>query len=472
MSGTNGMQWTQYDPNMINYHHFQQQSWGNHQQQPQLQNNHNTWNTWQAQQQQHMQYNTWQSHHHQQMHYYNNSTSNACQTQQQQQPHNFYNNTLNYGGPPNAWNQPQSSSISVQPQGPSIVPIPHQIQQIQKPSPDVNQASKSTDTTAMTLACNDKKENEKKKNELDDDIVFIQQIQKPSPDVSQASKSSDTTAVSLACNDKKEDEKNMNEHDEDIVFIQQIQKPSPENSKPSKSSDTTAVSPACNDKKEDEKNVNEFDEDIEFNEERNKKNQEEMKRNNDGEKDHKLPNEEKSLNESVNNDRRDYPCDQGEYKATQKCNLSAHLESKHTLFPSSNWNEDNSKVLRKRFEKTYGIKEGVFETPLAIMKTLNYGFPDLTKTNKVGVVDDDPLNSLLPPGPGLVKVYGQPVSAQRQRQLDAEPGRGEIVIEPKRGIKRSASRERTLLETMKKPRKETKTEDKRRGRVTSQGRGD
>ena len=128
--------------------------------------------------------------------------------------------------------------------------------------------------------------------------------------------------------------------------------------------------------------------------------------------------------------------------------------------------------MRKRFEKAYGIKEGVFETPLAIMKTLNYGFPDLTKTNKVGVVDDDPLNSLLPPGPGLVKVYGQPVSAQRQRQLDAEPGRGEIVIEPKRGIKRSASRERTLLETMKKPRKETKTEDKRRGRVTSQGRGD
>ena len=134
-----------------------------------------------------------------------------------------------------------------------------------------------------------------------------------------------------------------------------------------------------------------------------------------------------------------------------------------------NWNEHNSQVLLQRFEKAYGIKEGVFETPLAIMKTLNYGFPDLTKTNKVGVVDDDPLNSLLPPGPGLVKVYDQP---ERQRHLDAEPGRGEIVIEPKRGIKRSASRERTLLETMEKPRKETKTEDKRRGRVTSQGRGD
>ena len=137
------------------------------------------------------------------------------------------------------------------------------------------------------------------------------------------------------------------------------------------------------------------------------KNQEEKKRNNDGEKDHKLPNEDKSTKESVNKGR-DYPCDQGEYKATQKCNLSAHLESKRTLFPSSNWNEDNSQVLRKRFEKTYGIKEGVFETPLAIMKTLNYGFPDLTKTNKVGLVDDDPLNSL----------YGQPVSAQRQRQLE------------------------------------------------------
>ena len=63
------------------------------------------------------------------------------------------------------------------------------------------------------------------------------------------------------------------------------------------------------------------------------------------------------------NNGRKYPCDQCDYKATQKCNLLTHLKSKHEqLFPIiNNWNEKNSLELKQSLERAYSIEKGVFK---------------------------------------------------------------------------------------------------------------
>ena len=78
------------------------------------------------------------------------------------------------------------------------------------------------------------------------------------------------------------------------------------------------------------------------------------------------------------------------------------------------------------------------------MRLLNYGFPDLTNINTVGMGEDDPLNSLLPSGLG---------------NLETEKGRGDIVIQPRRGIKRRASSQEPQEKTMKKSRSKEAVEE-------------
>ena len=187
------------------------------------------------------------------------------------------------------------------------------------------------------------------------------------------------------------------------------------------------------------------------------------------------------------NNGRKYPCDQCDYKATQKCNLLTHLKSKHEqLFPIiNNWNEKNSLELKQSFERVYSIEKGVFEMAnfpsnnwteensqelkksferayrLKIHKTLylKYGFHDLTNMNRMWMCEDDPLSSLLP----SVGVSGQ------------GRGRGEVKIEPDRGNKRSSSKhlpeKRCKNEDIEKlPRKEAVGCDSYEKRPRSRGR--
>ena len=100
---------------------------------------------------------------------------------------------------------------------------------------------------------------------------------------------------------------------------------------------------------------------------------------------------------------------------------------------SLHWNEDNSRELIKSFQSAYSIE---IHSMRSFMGALNYGFPDLTQ-DRVGLRDEDPLNSLLPSGTGPVRVSGQPVSGLRQRPLDTEQrDQGEMESQ-QRGIKRS-----------------------------------
>ena len=101
---------------------------------------------------------------------------------------------------------------------------------------------------------------------------------------------------------------------------------------------------------------------------------------------------------------------------------------------SLHWNEDNSRELIKSFQSAYSIE---IHSMRSFMGALNYGFPDLTQ-DRVGLRDEDPLNSLLPSGTGPVRVSGQPVSGLRHRPLDTEQrDQGEMEIQQQRGIKRN-----------------------------------
>ena len=184
------------------------------------------------------------------------------------------------------------------------------------------------------------------------------------------------------------------------------------------------------------------------------------------------------------NNGRQYPCDQCDYKATQKCNLLTHLKSKHEqLFPIiNNWNEKNSFKLKQSFERVYS-EEGVYEMAnfpsnnwteenshelkksfeRAYRLKFKYGFHDLTNMNRMGMGEDDPLNSLLP----SVRVSGQPMSGQRQQGR----GRAEDKIEPKRGKKLKTRKNEDVEQLQReKPRKEPVGCDNYEMRPRSRGR--
>ena len=146
------------------------------------------------------------------------------------------------------------------------------------------------------------------------------------------------------------------------------------------------------------------------------------------------------------NNGRKYPCDQCDYKATQKCNLLTHLKSKHEqLFPIiNNWNEKNSLELKQSFERAYSIEKGVFE--MANFPSNNWTEENSQELKKsferayrLKIHKTLTLNySPLPSGPGLVRVSGQ----KRQQGR----GRGEVEIEHKRENKRRASSQEHLPE--------------------------
>ena len=132
------------------------------------------------------------------------------------------------------------------------------------------------------------------------------------------------------------------------------------------------------------------------------------------------------------NNGRKYPCDQCDYKATQKCNLMTHHKYKHEqLFPIiNNWNEKNSLELKQSFERVYSIEKGVFEMAnFPCNKWTEENSQELKKSferaYRLKIHKTLTLNySPLPPGPGLVRVSGQ----KRQQGR----GRGEVEIEHKR----------------------------------------